>query len=167
MRWHAGRGSGPGGGTIGTESAVTSRCWSSPHSLTYIRFGTAHNRRFNLIVPTLRALLTTVLQSADLRGRSDLRLRPYRSRSAQISHPAPGQTAAAVKMTLCKSRLCCDSNICQSNTRRSFYENKIVLEFTLPGRTRQNTEKIRHVVWVPCYGHTYTYNERGDYNLPL
>lgn len=42
------------GGRGASVLPATPRHRSTLHSLTYIRFGTAHNRRFNLIVPTLR-----------------------------------------------------------------------------------------------------------------
>lgn len=44
--------------SIGREPLVTilaaPQIWSTLYSLTYIRFGTVRNRRFNLIVPTLQ-----------------------------------------------------------------------------------------------------------------
>lgn len=83
----------------GAESSDTSA--STVHSaLTYIRFGTAHNRRFNLIVPTLRPLLTTVAQSLDLRGGAEYcGVRRPRVPTERIATPKIESIITAGKLT--------------------------------------------------------------------
>lgn len=108
--------------------------------LTYIRLGTVHNRRFNLIVPTLGTLLTT----ANI-GR--FKSKPYRqwllSSVSLLSAPM--------------SKLLTRTYQNSWNMTRQILKNNINILQML-------NSKVLHIVWLLL--RTCIMKE-GDYNLPL